>query len=79
MKRASPPHKQQLNSTGRCDDSVVVDNGITDEVANKEKQAIRSNKRILIVDDEPDIAFTLRIILEVVCSLIAAKYNAILF
>jgi hypothetical protein len=60
MKRGSLPHKKQPNSTGRCDDSVVVDNDFTDEVVNKEKQAIRSNKRILIVDDEQDIAFTLR-------------------
>jgi DNA-binding response OmpR family regulator len=33
-------------------------------VANREKQEERSSKRILIVDDEQDIAFTLRIILE---------------
>jgi CheY-like chemotaxis protein len=33
-------------------------------VANREKQEERSSKRILIVDDEPDISFTLKIILE---------------
>jgi PleD family two-component response regulator len=55
--------QQQLNSTGRCDE--VLDICTTEElVANREKQEERSSKRILIVDDEPDIAFTLRIILE---------------
>jgi len=55
--------QQQLNSSGRCD--AVLDICTTEEwVANREKQEERSSKRILIVDDEPDIAFTLRIILE---------------
>jgi CheY-like chemotaxis protein len=52
-------------STGRYDDSTVLDICTTEElVANREKQEKRSGKRILIVDDELDIAFTLRIILE---------------
>src|SRR5215831_17766520 len=57
--------QQQLTSSGRHDDSAVLDICTTEElVANREKQEKRNNKRILIVDDEPDIAFTLRIILE---------------
>jgi CheY-like chemotaxis protein len=55
--------KQRLNSTGRCNDSVVVDNSITEELV-REKQEKRNNKRILIVDDEPDITFTHRTVLE---------------
>ena len=57
--------QQQLNSTGRYDYSAVLDICTTEElVANREKQEERSSKRILIVDEEPDITFTLRIILE---------------
>jgi CheY-like chemotaxis protein len=57
--------QQQLNSSGRYDDSTVLDICTTEElIANREKQEERSSKRILIVGDEPDIAFTLRIILE---------------
>jgi len=57
--------QQQLNSTGMCGDSVVVRNStIKESVANKEEQQEGRNKRILIVDDEPDITFTLRTILE---------------
>ena len=53
------------NSIGRYDDSGILDICTTEElVANKEKQEERSSKRILIVDDEPDISFTLKIILE---------------
>jgi CheY-like chemotaxis protein len=55
--------KQRLNSTGRCNDSVVVGNSITEELV-REKQEKRNNKRILIVDDEPDITFTHRTVLE---------------
>jgi CheY-like chemotaxis protein len=55
----------QLNSTGRYDDSNVLDICTTEElVANRKKQEKKSSKKILIVDDEPDITFTLRIILE---------------
>jgi CheY-like chemotaxis protein len=55
--------QQQLNSTGRCDE--VLDICTTEElVANREKQEKKCSKRILIVDDEPDITFTLRIVLE---------------
>ncbi len=55
--------QQQLNSTGRYDDSIVLDICTTEEqVANMEEK--KSSKRILTVDDEPDITFTLRIILE---------------
>jgi CheY-like chemotaxis protein len=66
MKRAfTPQQRQQLNSTGRYDDSAVLDNSTTEEsVAKGEKQEKRTNKRILIVDDEPDIAFTHRTVLE---------------
>jgi CheY-like chemotaxis protein len=66
MKRAfTPQQRQQLNSTGRYDDSAVLDNSTTEEsVAKKEKREERRNKRILIVDDEPDITFTLRAVLE---------------
>jgi CheY-like chemotaxis protein len=66
MKRAfTPQQRQQLNSTGRCDDSVLVDNNTTEESVEKgEKQEKRRNKKILIVDDEPDITFTLRTVLE---------------
>ena len=57
--------QRQLKSTGRYDDSTVLDICTTEElVATREQQEERSSKRILIVDDEPDIAFTLRIILE---------------
>src|SRR5215831_14958787 len=57
--------QQQLNSTGMCGDSVVVRNStIKESVANKEEQQEGKNKRILIVDDEPDITFTFRTILE---------------
>ena len=61
----TPQQQLQLNSTGRYDDSAVLDNSTTEEsVAKREKQEKKSNKRILIVDDEPDITFTLRTILE---------------
>ena len=61
----TPQQQLQLNSTGRYDDSAVLDNSTTEEsVAKGEKQEKKSNKRILIVDDEPDITFTLRTILE---------------
>jgi CheY-like chemotaxis protein len=61
----TPQQQLQLNSTGRYDDSAVLDIRTTEElVANREKQEERSSKRILIVDDEPDITFTLSIILE---------------
>jgi CheY-like chemotaxis protein len=55
----------QLNSASRCDNSAVLENSTTEEsVAKWEKQEKRSKERILIVYNEPDIAFTLRIILE---------------
>ena len=61
----TPQEQQQLNSTGMCDDSAVLDDGnIKESIANREEQQEIRNKRILIVDDEPDITFTLRIILE---------------
>ena len=61
----TPQEQQQLNSTGMCDDSAVLDDGnIKESVANREEQQEIRNKRILIVDDEPDITFTLRVILE---------------
>ena len=61
----TPEQQLQLNSTSRCDNSAVLDNGPTEEsVAKKEKREERRNKRILIVDDEPDITFTLRAVLE---------------
>src|SRR5215472_18646988 len=57
--------QQQLNSTGRYDNSTVLDICTIEElVANREKQEKKCSKRILIVDDEPDITFTLRIVLE---------------
>jgi CheY-like chemotaxis protein len=66
MNRAFTPQQgQQLNSTGMCDDSAILDNStIRESVANMEEQEERKNKRILIVDDEPDITLTLRAILE---------------
>ena len=65
MNRTFTPQEQQLNSTGMCDDSAVLDDGnIKESVAKREEQEERRNKRILIVDDEPDITFTLRTILE---------------
>ena len=69
MKRVFTTQQQQqqqkLNSTGRYDNSTVLDICTTEElVANRKKQEKKSSKRILIVDDEPDITFTLRIILE---------------
>jgi CheY-like chemotaxis protein len=66
MKRVSTKQQQQqLNSTGGYDDSAVLDSCTTEElVTNREKQEDRSNKSFLIVDDEPDITFTLRIVLE---------------
>jgi CheY-like chemotaxis protein len=61
----TPQEQQQLNSTSMCDDSAVLDDGnIKESVANREEQQEIRNKRILIVDDEPDITFTLRTILE---------------
>jgi len=61
----TPQEQQQLNSTSMCDDSAVLDDGnIKESVANREEQQEITNKRILIVDDEPDITFTLRTILE---------------
>jgi CheY-like chemotaxis protein len=56
--------KQRLNSTGRCNDSVVINNSITEELVGEKKKEKRRNKKILIVDDEPDITFTLRTVLE---------------
>ena len=66
MKRTfTPQEQQQLNSTSMCDDSAVLDDGnIKESVTNKEEQQEGRNKRILIVDDEPDITFTFRTILE---------------
>ncbi len=66
MERAfTPQQRQQLNSTGRYDDSAVLDNRTTEESdAKGEKQEKRRNKKILIVDDEPDITFTLRTVLQ---------------
>jgi CheY-like chemotaxis protein len=55
--------QQQLNSTGRCDEVLDICT-IEELVANREKQEKKCSKRILIVDDEPDITFTLRIVLE---------------
>jgi hypothetical protein len=56
--------QQQLKSTSRCNDSVVVDNSVTEEsVAKREKQEKSRNKKNLIVDDEPDITFTFRAVL----------------
>jgi hypothetical protein len=49
---------QQLNSSGRYDDSAVRGDTTKESVANREKQEERSSNRILIVDDEQDIAFT---------------------
>src|SRR5215813_10064295 len=61
----TPQEQQQLNSTDMCDDSAVLDDGnIKESIANREEQQEIRNKRILIVDDEPDITFTLRTILE---------------
>jgi CheY-like chemotaxis protein len=61
----TPEQQLQLNSTSRCDNSTVLDNSTTEEsVAKKEKREERRNKRIPIVDDEPDITFTLRAVLE---------------
>jgi CheY-like chemotaxis protein len=61
----TPQVQQQLNSTGMCDDSAVLDDGnIKESITNREEQQEITNKRILIVDDEPDITFTLRTILE---------------
>jgi CheY-like chemotaxis protein len=61
----TPQQQLQLNPTGRYDDSGILDNSTNEEsVAEREKRKKRSSKRILIVDDEPGIAFTLRIILE---------------
>ena len=61
----TPQQQLQLNSTGRYDDSAVLDDSnIKEAVAKREEQEVRRNKRILIVDDEPDITFTLRTILE---------------
>src|SRR5215471_17513025 len=64
-RRFTPQAQQRLNSTGMCDDSTVLGDGNTKEsIANREDQQEIRNRRILIVDDEPDITFTLRIILE---------------
>ena len=61
----TPQEQQRLNSTGMCDVSPVLDDGnIKESVANREEQQEIRNKRIIIVDDEPDITFTLRTILE---------------
>jgi CheY-like chemotaxis protein len=61
----TPQEQQQLNSTGMCDDSAVLDDSnIKESVAKRVEQEESRNKRILIVDDEPDITFTLRTILE---------------
>src|SRR5215472_3123068 len=60
----TPQEQQQLNSTGMYNDSAVLDDGNTKEsIANRDEQQEIRNKRILIVDDEPDITFTLRTIL----------------
>ena len=44
--------------------NFVRNSTIKESVANKEEQQEGRNKRILIVDDKPDITFTLRTILE---------------
>src|SRR5215472_16349782 len=60
----TPQEQQQLNSTGMYNDSAVLDDGnIKESIANRDEQQEIRNKRILIVDDEPDITFTLRTIL----------------
>jgi CheY-like chemotaxis protein len=61
----TPQEQQQLNSTSMYDDSAVLDDdNIKESVSNREQQQEIRNKRILIVDDEPDITFTLKVILE---------------
>jgi len=63
MNRRFTPQEQQ--ATGMCDDSTLLGDGNTKEsIANREDQQEIRNRRILVVDDEPDITFTLRIILE---------------
>jgi CheY-like chemotaxis protein len=60
----TPQEQQQLNSTGMCDNLTVLDDGnIKESVVNTEEEQEIRNKRILIVDDEPDITFSLRTIL----------------
>ena len=55
----TPQEQQRLNPTGICDVSPVLDDSnIKESVAKREEQEERRNKRILIVDDEPDITFT---------------------
>ena len=61
----TPQEQQQLNSTNMYYDSAVLDDGnIKESVANREQLQEIRNKRILVVDDEPDITFTLKVILE---------------
>ena len=61
----TPQEQQQPISTSMCDESAALDDSnIKESIANREEQQEIRNKRILIVDDEPDITFTLRTILE---------------
>jgi len=65
----TPQEQQQPISTSMCDESAALDDSnIKESVANREEQQEIRNKRILIVNDEPDITFTLRTILE--CSIL---------
>jgi CheY-like chemotaxis protein len=68
MKKASnSQHKQQQLSNftaSSSSDSSGLDNSTMDAVSKNEKQENREKKRILLVDDEPDITYTLSRVLE---------------
>ncbi len=65
MKKASnSQHKLQQQLSNSSSDSSILDNSTKDAVSKNEKQENREKKRILLVDDEPDITYTLSRILE---------------
>lgn len=68
MKKASnSQHKQQQLSNftaSSSSDSSILDNSTKDAASKNEKKENRGKKRILLVDDEPDITYTFSRVLE---------------
>lgn len=64
MKKASNSQHKQQQLSNSSSDSSILDNSTKDAVSKNEKQENREKKRILLVDDEPDITYTLSRVLE---------------
>lgn len=64
MKKASNSQHKQQQLSNSSSDSSILDNSTKGAVSKNEKQENREKKRILLVDDEPDITYTLSRVLE---------------